>query len=485
MKRFIILGLILTTALLVRLHRVTEPLADWHSWRQADTAAVTRIFVNEGIDLLRPRYDDLSSIPSGKDNPQGYRMVEFPFVNGLTAWLYRVLPIASQLEIHVFSRVVSIAFSLGSLIFLYLLVEQLSGRLEAIIAALVFALLPYNIYYSRTILPEVQAVFFSTGALYFMLRKINLKKTYKSWEFLLSAVFAALALLLKPYVIVLALPLAYIKFKAHGFSLLKNKAAYLYLLIALAPLILWRLWIRQFPEGIPAFLWLLNGNGIRFKGAFFRWIFGDRFGRLILGYFGLIPLALGIIKSPQKKEGWFYHWWLLGILVFLTVFATGNVQHDYYQIITIPIISIFVAKGIVFLLKVPKLHFSALTSYFLLLTSVLFMLAFGWFHIRGLFNINHPEIVEAGQAADQILPRDAKVIAPYGGDTAFLYQINRRGWPIGGNIAEKIKLGATEYVTTTVDAEAKDLMEKCLPFIKTDTFLIINLRRCDFDEAKS
>src|SRR5690348_15355906 len=65
-------------AIVVRLYHITYPIADWHSWRQADTAAVARNFLHFGIDPLHPIYDDLSNIQSGKDNPQGWRMVEFP-----------------------------------------------------------------------------------------------------------------------------------------------------------------------------------------------------------------------------------------------------------------------------------------------------------------------------------------------------------------------------------------------------------------------
>lgn len=481
MKRLFIITIAVVAALIPRLYRLDFPLADWHSWRQADTAAVTRRFVSEGIDLLHPRYDDLSSIPSGRENPQGYRMVEFPLVNAATAWTYTHIPGATLLEIHVFSRLVSILFSLGSLVFLFLLVQKLSGDLEAFLASLVFALLPYNIYFSRTILPEVPLVFFLTGAIYFLVKKVIEGKNARSWEFWLSAVFAAVAMLLKPYALFFALPLVYFKFKHHGFKLFKNPYSYVYVAIAVTPFILWRLWIAQFPEGIPANLWLLNGNGIRFKGAWFRWIFADRLGRLIFGYFGLIPFALGTIIKPKAKAGWFYHVWLVAILLYFVVFATGNVQHDYYQIVAIPILSIFVAKGLAFLLSPPS-QFSKTTSYVLLATSFLFALAFGWFHIRDYFNINHPEIVAAGKAADELLPKDAKVIAPYQGDTAFLYQTNRPGWPIGGSIEEKIKLGATDYVTTTFDDEANLLLRSCDVSLKTDTFAIINLRQCQFRE---
>src|SRR3989338_4745861 len=110
---YIFVSIIVVLAFLARTYRLNEPLADWHSWRQADTSSVTRRFVSEGIDLLHPRYDDLSSIPSGKDNPQGWRFVEFPIINALTAVTFNGIGV---LSLEVWGRLTSIAFSLGAIL---------------------------------------------------------------------------------------------------------------------------------------------------------------------------------------------------------------------------------------------------------------------------------------------------------------------------------------------------------------------------------
>ena len=62
---------IVVLALVLRLYKIDNPVADWHSWRQADTASVTRVFAKDGINLFLPRFQDLSSIPSGQTNPPG------------------------------------------------------------------------------------------------------------------------------------------------------------------------------------------------------------------------------------------------------------------------------------------------------------------------------------------------------------------------------------------------------------------------------
>jgi hypothetical protein len=69
-------SLLLIGALILRCYKLDSPVADWHSWRQADTSAVTRNFIkNDKIDFLYPTYDDLSSVASGQPNLRGLRMV--------------------------------------------------------------------------------------------------------------------------------------------------------------------------------------------------------------------------------------------------------------------------------------------------------------------------------------------------------------------------------------------------------------------------
>ena len=97
----LILLIITVLAIAFRLYKIDTPLADLHSWRQVDTAAVARNFARDGVNLLEPRYDDLTSIESGIENPKGYRFVEFPIYNAIFAVFYKYLPIV---PIEVYGR---------------------------------------------------------------------------------------------------------------------------------------------------------------------------------------------------------------------------------------------------------------------------------------------------------------------------------------------------------------------------------------------
>ncbi len=463
-KELLLVLILLAVAIAVRLYRIDQPMADWHSFRQADTAAVARNFEIFGFDPLRPRGIDLSNIQSGKDNPMGWRMVEFPLYQSVG---YRIKKLFPSLSWEVALRLTTVVASSLTALLLAVIVRRSVGILAGFITFLSFAILPYSIFYGRAILPEPFMVFWAVLSVFLLARGLPVP----------SAFAAAVALLVKPTALFLLFPVPYLFFRKFSFS--KHLLIYLfvYLLICLLPLWWWRVWIQQFPEGIPVFSWLLNEGNIRLKGAWFYWLFAERLGKLILGYWGLIPFALGLLVAPSKKEGWLFRLWGIGAMAYLMVVARGNVQHDYYQILLLPVISVYLGKGFAFLLTTPV--FSKFITYPLSFITFLFMLAFSWHTVRTYYWINRPEIVEAGKEADKNLPPNAKVIAPYQGDTTFLYQINRVGWPLGFEIDKKIAMGATHYVTvspTDADLETKELAEKYTVLVRNDKFAIIDLR---------
>lgn len=468
------LVILLTLAFILRLYRVTNPIADWHAFRQADTASVTREYVKHGINLLEPKYHDLSNIQSGLDNLDGYRMVEFPVINGLIAGLISIFPF---LPLVITSRLIAILASLGTLTFIYYFTKNITKNSSiAFFSGLFFAVLPYSVYYSRVVLPEPFFLFFSLGSLTFFTYALSTKKFFAQPSFYLSAIFLSLAFLLKPFVAFLAPVYLVIFLQKQSWKKAFHWSWLIFGLIVLLPFWWWRNWIIQFPSGIPASDWLFNSNNIRFRPAWFRWLFYERFTKLILGFTGLIFVLAGLFTNSKKTN--FITWsWGAGLLAYLSVIATGNVQHDYYQVIFTPFIAILLGLGFNSLWEKAKNEHKNLkiTKQIILIFLVVVMLADSWKNLSGYFNVNHWEYVEAGQAVDRLLPVDAKVIAPAFGDTIFLFQTNRTGWPIGFEIEQKIKLGATHYVTTSYDDEARELETKYQTIAKTNKYLLLDL----------
>lgn len=450
--------LVFILSFLPRLYRINNPVADWHSWRQADTAAVARNFIKDGFNLLYPQSDSFLALnDKGLPNPNRYFINEFPLYNALVAVIYKIGGIDET-----YARLVSVVFSSLGASALYLIAFKLFGQKIAVTAAWFYAFNPYNIYYGRVIMPD--PVFVSLGliaAYLFLLRP---------WG-RLSAVVFALALLVKPYAIFLLPFLIYT-------GKWRPKAAAIWGLIAFMPLILWRWHYANHPEGSFASAWLFNATNIRFTGAWFRWLIFDRLNRLIFATGGFVLFVLGVISSYQdrKRRGIFV--WLASIAAYMTVFAMGNVTHDYYQLPIVPVGSILVAFGFWQIVDSSTNKFITWFNWAAALFLMVLSLAFGWYEVRGYFNINRPEIVSAGQAVDALTPQEALVIAAYNSDPAFLYQTNRHGWPDGVEIENKIAAGADFYVSVNLDNVSGYLESQCRTVAKTDQYIIIDLRGC-------
>jgi len=464
------LWFLLILALLLRLYKLNTPILDWHSFRQADTASVTREYVKNGINILVPKYHDLSNIQSGSANPEGYRMVEFPIVNAGLAWLIRTIP---SLDLVVVSRFSSALISLVTVVALYYLGTAWSGKQVGFIAALVFATLPFAVFYSRAVLPEPYLLACSTSAIAFFYHWLK----HSSWlAFITSFGLLTLSFLLKPFTVFLA-PVFLAMIVVQKNRLNRKKIFGLLLMtLSILPTLAWRHWILNFPTGVPVSDWLYNGNGIRLRPAWFRWLFYERLTKLILGFVGVIFLPFGILK-PSQKEIWLYLGWWAGIFVYLIIIATGNVQHDYYQNLLLPILSLSIARGMVVASRFLARKTLPVVSWSGVMLVYLLTVIGGWSQVSGFYNVNHWEYLTAGKAVDELLPKDALVIAPAMGDTQFLFQTNRRGWPIGFDIADKIERGATAYVTTSKDDEAKELKEHYSLVKETDQYLIIDLTK--------
>lgn len=480
MKRWFLsyypLLLIILLAFMVRLYRFDGPIADWHSWRQADTSAVSRNFVQNGYDVAHPRFDDLSNIPSGMNNPNGYRFVEFPLYNILQAGSFQVFGIFS---LEQWGRLVTILGSLFSIMFLYLLVTKYSNKTVGLFTAFFYAVLPYNIYYGRTILPDPSMVTATLGGIYFFSLWAQESAKRKVYYFL-ALLCTAAAFLLKPYAGFFMLPMLYIAYKAFGLPLWKKWQLWVFAFFSILPFVAWRLWITQYPEGIPANTWLLNGNGIRFRPAFFRWIGYERLIKLISGYFGIIIVLFGVFASRKVQHWGFFASFALSSLLYVTIFATGNVQHDYYQILIMPSVAIFYGLGAYFLYDKFKIGKSFALGKIILLLCTVGALYFSWQQVKDYFNINNEAMVRAGIAVDHLTPKDAKVIAPLDGDTSFLYQTKRKGWPSFQNDLPIMinELGADYLVIVHPRPQDYTSLEKQYKLVsKTDEYILVKLSK--------
>lgn len=441
----IILAFILIVGLGLRLYKISTPLADFHSWRQVDTAAVARNFLRDGFDLMKPRYDDLSNVQSGRDNPEGLRMVEFPLYNAMFAGLHKMAP---SISIEVWGRLVSIFFSLTTIAVIYYLLLKEVSRLSAIFAALIYAVFPFFVFFSRVVLPESTALGFSFISIFLLYVSLS------PFTYVPAVVFFAASLLIKPTVIFFALPLAYIFFKKHKWSVMKRPYFYLFFILSAIPLFLWRNYIKSFPEGVPGSEWLItsvNTTGalqkIFFRPAFFRWIFFERINNLILGGLTTSFFILGFFARQKKGL-------MMSILVaslsFVFVFQGGNVQHEYYQTLILPALAIFTAIGIDYLFANKKTVSTGLA-----IVTIPVILALSWFFsyytVRNYYNYSS-DLIQTAKIINSLTGPQDLVVTDTTGDTTLLYLSERRGAPAVYRDPKTLKeLGYSVITTNSLD----------------------------------
>jgi len=450
--KFFLLCLVLLMAIGVRLYKINNSLTEWFSWRQSDTAAVGRFLQQNNFNLLKPQYYDLSNIQSAVDNPGGWRMVEFPIYNAMFAGLNSTFP---AISLEMWARIVTIAFSLLIIVCLFFILESEFGLAEAFFGSLFFAVNPFIVFYSRTILPDMPATAMAFLAIYFLYRYLK-----GDWfVLLLASLSMATALLMKPTVIFFIVPALYLLWiKAHS-SANKIITIVVFMLFSILPLVWWRHYIQQFPEGIPYSQWLLTSvntstglQSIFFRPAFFRWIFFERISQLIMGGYLVFFLLFGLFIETKKNLK--LHFWLfLAALLYLFTFQGGNVQHEYYQILIMPALAMLVGVGVGNYFRQKKAGYLVLR---VLITLAIFTSAtlFTFYQVRGKYD-EQPNLMLIADVLHSLTNKNDLIVSDSQGDTTLLYLSDRRGYPAPYRELPILKDQGADYFVTKLGLQRK------------------------------
>lgn len=476
-KDILILFFILTIAFFFRLYKINTPLADFHSWRQVDTAAVSRNFAKNGIDMLHPIYDDLSNVQSGYENPNGYRMVEFPIYNAIVSVLYRTFPFFS---LEIWGRLTTIIFSLIIISIIYYLLLKENTRRSAIFASLIYSVFPFFVFFSRVVLPETTALAFAMLSIFFLYLNMDRKQQGYSGFFstVLSTFFFALALLVKPTVIFYLLPVLVLFYRKYKLSLIKKLGFYLYFIVIIVPLFAWRTYIKNFPEGIPVSDWLFTSvntsqglKNIMFRPSFFRWIFFERINNLILGGYLTFFFLLGIISKHKKKLLLSF---LIAIITYVLVFQGGNVQHEYYQTLILPVLAMMVGLGIDFVFENKK---NFISPFFVLLFTFLifgFSFYFSYFRVADYYQYSQ-ELVQEANIIKSLTEKDDLIVTDRIGDTTLLYLSDRRGAPSIFKTPLELKQLGYKYLITSSEGQISSMRPEFKIIFENEKFTLFKL----------
>jgi len=406
-------------AILIRLVGITMPILEGSATRQTQTAMISRNFFNDGFDILYPRVDS-----AGTD--KGYHLLEFPIVTALAALIYGLLGGAHAWV----GRLISIVFFAGAFLFLYDLTRRLFSERTAIWAVIVFSISPLSIIFSRTFMPDFAMLFFCIGSIYFMYLYSSAGSRSGFW---LSCAFSAVALLAKPQSFYIVVPLIYLLWQKEKVRFFLSPRNWIYLIIALLPAILWYTHAGSVMRQLSA------GEAYNFE--FLHWFQPRLFLQKEL-YIDLLNIYSGIFLTPvgfalfigalflkTAKEKALIWAWFAGVILFMAVF-NSHIDLEYYNLIMLPVASIFIARMIEFLATLDwrqktflKNRVAQVILCIILLAPILRYALYAYIVPRG-----YRYLPVAGERIQELSSKEDLIIASSAGGPQGLYFCDRKGW---------------------------------------------------------
>jgi 4-amino-4-deoxy-L-arabinose transferase-like glycosyltransferase len=448
-------------------------LDDPHFWRQSDTANYIWDYYQNGVDLLHPSVCWMGAHKTV--------IFEFPLPEAIVAWLYQAL--GPDL---IWGRLFFLLVYLGGAIYFFKIVRHLTQAELAAVATLIYLTLPLGIVYSRAIHIDFSAVFCAHAMLYYVLRAVDRESR---GLFLVAMLFAALGFMIKaPYVFFLALPAAgYIHFHSKWRFFLRSTPL---LAIPVLSFAAWQWHVVRVNSAMPDWSFIPEYHKMDNMG---RWYFGLPehrlevplwrllWGRLkyeIAAIWGIPLLLIGLVMRVWDYGTNVMRLWAAGSFMYLLIFFTLNVIHDYYQIPFLAPVAFFMALPLFGLYQLAG-------SWSPVVGRLILILCWGVFAIHcirltegkslnqgeqeyfGTYYREDELALKTGRLIREHTPEDALVIATFGGLDCrcpnILYTARRNGWSIGKQnlsvaLLEQLRAeGATHFALLQIDPMSEEL----------------------------
>lgn len=350
---------ILAFSLLVHLPGITNPLLDYHAYRQCQTASMARNYVRHGMRFLKPELDT-----EGRPQRAG---TEFPIYSYLLALLYKVFGVR-----EILGRLLSAAFAAWGAVFLYLFVRSRLGEARALWSGLVMCSVPIHVYFTRTVQPEPMALWGLLGFLYYFDRWLQNAEfgvrnseegsfhkknhlphpAFRVPNWFLAVLFGALAPLLKlPFIYVLVPLWAYLGWERYGFDAGRRLGFLASLAMILGLTWSWYHYARTAPVGVLPLSAAEHWENLRPVLTLQLWKnhFISRLPELCATYPGLLFAIAG--AAWMRKNGTLRMWavWFGATVFYILLLGKYGQIHRYTELPFAPVMAVFIASGIVWL----------------------------------------------------------------------------------------------------------------------------------------
>lgn len=461
--------IIIVIAFLLRLIDITFPISGWHSWRQADTAAMARNFYTSGENIFYPQID-------WRGETDGFVECEFPLYPYLISIFYHLFGLNEMI-----GRLFSVLSSLFLIFGIYLLVKNIINEKTALAASLIYAILPLNIYFNRTFMPDTLMMTFFIWGIYFFLRWIDFEKIS---DFILSLVFIALTALLKLPSLYVGLPLAYLAYKKYGAKTFINFKILIFTFLVFLFVFLWYYHAHQLQTltGLSFGIWTPGTNkwfmfDMLVKPSFYNDLIFKSLAERHLTYAGFILFIWGIFLKRQNKREVMFDFLLIAIVIFFLIVPEGNLSQEYYQLPFNIVASVFISKVIIkYYDKIINFKSVILSgrdkfAFVIIVLCLVLLPILSALRLNNFYKQENTDAVifEMSEKIKSVSNAKDLIITVSEGNPVFLYNADRKGWvcnasEINKNYLEEKKSKGVKFLI----ADKTFLKDKMNPDIISD-----------------
>ena len=415
----LILAFILLFGFFARAATFKSPILDHHSWRQADTAAISRNFYRERFNIFYPQVDW-----------RGERAVGY-VESGLEPLAFAVAALGKMGAFHPeLGRLMNAFVFVGSAALVWTFVRRRYGGPTGLIATYLYAFgFPLLIYIERAFMNEALVIFLSLVCLVATQRYLEAPRPRLGSLAILLAAGALIGAIKVPYLIILG-PVAGLFLEKHGARAAQRWELWLVTAVSLAVTIAWYRHAHALGQATGLSFGLgdkLFDAELMFSGKY-PWKLVVRLFKDILGPVGFIATGIGLWMAVRGRR-WCEVLGAAAFLFYLSLVVGGNFMHDYYQLAIMPMAPALVAPALFAITTVPA---NWLFRYrYQLLAVLLGVAAFASFVRSTSFHSWYEygaDSVLFCESVGRFAERDDRVVFIGNNDPALLFCMDRKGW---------------------------------------------------------
>jgi len=408
--KWLVLVLILVFGIGVRLKNFNALPIDAHPMRQTDTECVAYFLYTGKSSFFKP----ISCLIRPVSNVNGYFFLEMPFYQSLIATSYKIFGYYPSS-----ARIVNLVLYLLGSWAMYGLMSKWWNKKMGLMGVFIFSFVPGSIFFvGHAIHPDALAVSFIWISLFFGW-KYQENGNYKN--LLLAGLFLGISVASRPFGLICLPLLFYFLFLRKS-----NIRDYLIILILSVGIYAWwQWWTRNLGIDMSWENWVLAGREKflvfeNVKKLIWKNVIGETMGKVVSGLAG-VGLIVGLIKKDKKMIPLIV--WLVGVIAYWFIAPDGNLTHQYYADVYIPLVVILATIGLNFIFEKSKI-LAILIIPFLIYNGI--RTSNYHFDDRGKL----AEVVVAKEI-EKLIPEDKKIIYLAKGDSIPLSLSHRQGWILG------------------------------------------------------